>query len=167
MNARNIKIKRSSKKFENKNNEFFIVKAVYEFHVYKLKLFINWIIHFVFHISLLRLNSNDSFSNQISLESLFNHIDSKNNKYWKIQNILIIEIRVNRLKVLIKWIEYKKSQWKSMKNIVENAKNLIKQFYENYFTTIEIDFWQQYIFTLNFNDFSYVNFNKTFNENII
>ena len=58
-----MKIKRSNKKFKNKNNEFFIVKVVYEFHVYELKLFFNWIIHFVFHISLLRLNSNDSFSN--------------------------------------------------------------------------------------------------------
>ena len=36
-----MKIKRSSKKFENKNNEFFIVKIVYEFHVYELKLFFN------------------------------------------------------------------------------------------------------------------------------
>ena len=54
-----------------------------------------------------------------------------------------------------------------MKNIVENAKDLIKQFYENHFTTTEIDFWQQYIFTLNFDDFSYVNFNKVFSKNII
>ena len=162
-----MKIKRSSKKFENKNDKFFIIKVVHEFHVYKLKLFINWIIHFVFYILLLRLNSNDSFSNQISFEFLFNHIDSKNNEYWKIKNILIIEVRVNRLKILIKWIEYEKSQWKSMKDIIENAKDLIKQFYENYFTTIEVDFWQQYIFTLNFDDFSYVNFNKVFSESII
>ena len=76
-----MKIKRLNKKFENKNDEFFIVKVVYKFHVYELKLFTNWIIHFVFYISLLRLNSNNSFSNQISFESLFNYIDSKNNEY--------------------------------------------------------------------------------------
>ena len=81
LNTRNIKIKRSNKKFENKNDELFIIKVVHEFHVYKLKLFTNWIIHFVFHILLLRLNSNDSLSNQISLEFLFNHTDSKNNEY--------------------------------------------------------------------------------------
>ena len=167
LNIRNMKIKRSSKKFENKNDELFIIKVVYEFHVYELELFTNWIIHFVFHISLLRLNSNDSFSNQISLESLSDHIDSESNEYWKIKNILIIEIRANRLKVLIKWTEYKKFQWKSMKNIVENAKNLIKKFYENHFTTTEIDFWQQYFLTLNFDDFLYVNFNKAFSESII
>ena len=109
LNIRNMKIKRSSKKLEDKNDEFFIVKAVHEFHVYELKLFTNWIIHFVFHISLLRLNLNDSFSNQISFESLFDHIDSKNNEYWKIKNILVIEIRANRLKILIKWTEYEKS----------------------------------------------------------
>ena len=63
LNIRNMKIKHSSKKLENKNDEFFIVKVVYEFHVYELKLFFDWIIHFVFYISLLRLNSNDSFSN--------------------------------------------------------------------------------------------------------
>ena len=79
LNIRNIKIKRLSKKFENKNDEFFIIKIVHKFHVYKLKLFINWIIHFIFHISLLRLNSNNSFLNQISFEFLFNHIDSENN----------------------------------------------------------------------------------------
>ena len=167
LNIRNMKIKRSSKKFENKNDESFIVKVVYEFHVYELKLFTNWIIHFVFYISLLHLNSNDSLLNQISLEFLSDHIDSENNEYWKIKNILIIEVRANRLKVLIKWTEYEKPQWKSMKDIVENAKDLIKQFYENHFTTTEVDFWQQYTFTLNFDDFSYVNSNKTFSENII
>ena len=134
-----MKIKRSSKKLENKNNEFFIVKVVHEFHVYKLKLLFNWIIHFVFYISLLRLNLNDSFSNQISFESLFNHISKNDNEYWKIKKNLIIEIRTNRLKIFVKWIEYK-SQWKFMKNIIENANDLMKQFYENHFTTIEIDF---------------------------
>ena len=97
-----MKIKRSSKKFENKNNEFFIVKIVYEFHVYELKLFFNWIIHFVFYILLLRLNSNDLFSNQISFEFLFNHIDKNDNEYWKIKKILIIEVRTNRLKIFVK-----------------------------------------------------------------
>ena len=140
LNIRNMKIKRSSKKFENKNDELFIIKVVYKFHVYELKLFTDWIIHFVFHISLLRLNSNDSLSDQISFESLFNYINSENNEYWKIKNILVIEIRVNRLKVLVKWIEYEKFQWKSMKDIVEDAEDLIKKFYENHFTTAEVDF---------------------------
>ena len=54
-----------------------------------------------------------------------------------------------------------------MKNIIENANDLMKQFYENHFTTIEVDFWKNYIFTLNHDDASYKNFNKTFNENII
>ena len=36
-----MKIQRSNKKPENKNNEFFIIKIVYEFHVNKVKLFIN------------------------------------------------------------------------------------------------------------------------------
>ena len=135
-----MKIKRSSKKLENKNDESFIIKVIHEFHVYELKLFTNWIIHSVFHISLLRLNSNDSLSDQISFESLSDHIDSKSNEYWKIKNILVIEIRINRLKVLIKWTKYEKFQWKSMKNIIENAENLIKQFYKNHFTTTEVDF---------------------------
>ena len=81
LNTRNMRIKRSSKKLEDKNDEFFIVKAVYEFHVYELKLFTDWIIHSVFHILLLRLNSNDSFSGQISLEPLPDHIDSEGNEY--------------------------------------------------------------------------------------
>ena len=54
-----------------------------------------------------------------------------------------------------------------MKDIVEDAKNLIKQFYENHFTTTEVDFWQQYIFALNSDDLSYVNFNRAFSESII
>ena len=166
LNIRNMKIKRSNKKFENKNDEFFIVKVVYEFHVYELKLFFDWIIHFVFYISLLRLNSNNLFSNQISFEFLFDHIDKNNNEYWKIKKILIIEVRTNRLKILVKWTEYK-FQWKLIKNIIENANDLIKQFYKNHFTTTEIDFWKNYIFTLNHNDVSYKNFNKTFNESII
>ena len=166
LNIRNMKIKRSNKKFKNKNNEFFIVKVVYEFHVYELKLFFDWIIHFVFYISLLRLNSNNLFSNQISFEFLFDHIDKNNNEYWKIKKILIIEVRTNRLKILVKWTEYK-FQWKLIKNIIENANDLIKQFYKNHFTTTEIDFWKNYIFTLNHNDVSYKNFNKTFNESII
>ena len=54
-----------------------------------------------------------------------------------------------------------------MKDIVENAEDLIKQFYKNHFTTAEADFWQQYILTLSFDDLSYVNFNKVFSESII
>ena len=46
---------------------------------------------------------------------------------------------MNKLKILIKWIEYK-AYWKFIKDIIENASNLIKQFYENHFTTTEIDF---------------------------
>ena len=76
-----MRIKRSSKKLENKNDELFIIKVVHEFHVYELKLFIDWIIYSIFHILLLRLNSNDLFSNQISFEPLFNHIDSESNEY--------------------------------------------------------------------------------------
>ena len=161
-----MKIKRSSKKLENRNDESFIIKVVHEYHVYELELFTNWIIHFVFHISLLRLNSNNLFSDQISPESLPNHIDSKNNEYWKIKNILVIEMRANRLKVLVKWTEYEKSQWESMKDIVEDAEDLIKKFYENHFTTAEADFWQQYFLTLNSDDLSYVDFSKAFSESI-
>ena len=160
-----MKIKRSSKKLENKNNEPFIVKAVHEFHVYELKLFFDWIIHSVFYTSLLRLNSNDSFSSQIPFEPLFDYIDKNDNEYWKIKKILIIEIRTNCLKVLVKWIKYK-SQWKFMKDIVEDANDLMKQFYENHFTTVEVDFWKNYIFTLNHNDVSYENSNKVFSEDI-
>ena len=63
LNTRNMRIKRSSKKLKNKNDEPFIIKVVHEFHVYELELLTDWIIHSVFHISLLRLNSNDSLSN--------------------------------------------------------------------------------------------------------
>ena len=167
LNTRNMRIKRPSKKLENKNDEPFIIKVVHEFHVYELELFTDWIIHSVFHISLLRLNSNDSLSSQIPPEPLSDHIDSESNEYWKIKNILVTEIRANRLKVLIKWTEYERPQWESMKNIVEDAENLIKQFYENHFTAAEVDFWQQYIFTLGSDDLSYVNFNKAFSESII
>ena len=167
LNTRNMRIKRSSKKLGNKNDEPFIIKAVHGFHVYELELFTNWTIHSVFHTSLLRLNSNDSLLGQISPEPLSDHIDSENNEYWKIKNILVIEVRANRLKVLVKWTEYERPQWESMKDIVEDAKDLIKQFYENHFTTAGADFWQQYTFTLGSDDLSYVNSNRAFSENII
>ena len=166
LNTRNMRIKRPSKKLENKNDEPFTIKAVHEFHVYELKLFTDWTIHSVFHISLLRLDSNDSLSGQIPSEPLPDHTDSESNEYWKIENILATEVRANRLKVLVKWTEYERSQWKSMKDIVENAEDLIKQFYENHFTAAEADFWQQYILTLSPDDFSYVDSSRASNESI-
>ena len=60
LNIRNMKIKRSIKKLNDKNDESFFIKVIYKFHVIKLKLFKNWFIYFVFYISLIYLNSNNS-----------------------------------------------------------------------------------------------------------
>ena len=92
LNTRNMKTKRFNKKLNDKNDKFFFIKIVYDFHVYEFELFVDWNIHFVFHISLLHKNSNDSLSSQISFEFLFDHIDEKNNEFWKIEKILITKM---------------------------------------------------------------------------
>ena len=140
LNIRNIKTKRFNKKLSDKNDEFFFIKVVHDFYVYEFELFVDWNIYFVFHISLLHKNSNDSLSSQISFELLLDYIDENDNEFWKIEEILITKIRFNRLKILIKWADYK-TEWKFMKNIVENVEELMKIFYEKHSQTVDVDFW--------------------------
>ena len=166
LNTRNMRTKRFNKKLNDKNDESFFIKAVHDFHVYELELFVDWSIHFVFHISLLHKDSDDSLSSQISFELLLDHIDENDNEFWEIEEILVTKVRFNRLKILIKWVDYK-AEWKFMKDIVENAEELMKIFYEKHSQTVDVDFWQQYIFKLDIeNDLYENNFNKVSSENL-
>ena len=42
-----------------------------------------------------------------------------------------------------------------MKNIVKNADEFIKKFYKQHFKALDVDFWQQYISQLGFEDLFY------------
>ena len=143
LNTRNMRIKRPSKKLKNKNDDPFPIKAIHEFHAYKLELSEDWTIHPVFHTSLLRSNPNDPLSGQIPSPPLADHINEEDNQYWEIEQILTTEVRANRLKILIKWTDYRPG-WKPMKDIVEDTGELMKEFYKQHPKAPGADSWQQY-----------------------
>ena len=65
----------------NKNNDYFQIIQIVNSHVYRFRLFKDWIVHDVFHTSLLKKIANDSLFNQLFFESFSNYIDNDNDEY--------------------------------------------------------------------------------------
>ena len=143
LDTRNMRIKRPSKKLGDKNDGPFPIKAIHGFHAYELELPGDWTIHPVFHTSLLRPDPNDPLPGQIPPPPLADHTDEEGNQYWEIEQILATEVRANRLKVLVKWTGYRPG-WEPMEDIVEDAGELMKEFYEQHPGAPGADSWQQY-----------------------
>ena len=143
LNIRNIRTKRSNKKLSNKNDESFQVTQVVSSHVYRLELSIEWIIHNVFHISLLRKIVDDSLSRQAFSKSLSNHIDNQNAKHFEVETILVSEIKRNHLHFLMKWSnKILRHEWISIEDL--DFSKLIENFYKNHSSVVDVDSWAQY-----------------------
>ena len=138
-----MRTKRLSKKLSNKNDESFQMTQVVSSYVYRLELSIEWIIHNVFHISLLRKIVDDSLSEQAFSKSLLNHIDSQNAKHFEIETILVSEIKRNHLHFLMKWSNKTlRHEWISIKDL--DFSELIENFYKNHSSVVDVDSWAQY-----------------------
>ena len=99
LSSNNIIIVRPFRKLKNKMLESFeIVKFINIFYRLKLSFFIK--VHFVFHISLLRSDSNNPLSNQII--DAFRSMKIENGDEWLMNEILDFRRHHNRLQYKVK-----------------------------------------------------------------
>jgi hypothetical protein len=131
---KNVQIDRSSRKLDHKMlRSFKILKK--KDSSYKLNLSNEMNIHSIFHISLLRKNSQNFIFDQIISSSSSIIIDDK--KEFDVEDIinsrLIKRILNKRLQYVIRWIEHSSNRkWYSIKNF-ENAKEILTDYHQRYF----------------------------------
>ena len=121
----NIRILRFKKKIDHRQLNFFEIVKKINTQTYELDLFEQYkFIHFVFHVSLF-----ESWYSRDDANSESQTILMKNEKKWKISQMLDKRIRKNQSQYFIAWIDSSsyENSWKSMKHF-ENAKNAIVKF---------------------------------------
>jgi hypothetical protein len=123
LNARNIILIKSFKKLNYKYYDLYTINESINKISYKLNLSsIMKNIHDVFHVFLLKL------ANEKDDETSF-FIWIKNEKQWKIEEIVDKKVKKNRTSYLIKWLEYSHSNNEWMKKEdMSNVKKTIKKF---------------------------------------
>ena len=124
--TKNFKNVRSKKKLFYKFTELFEIKDVVELQTYRLCLFNQWRIHFVFHISLLKsyyINVNIVLSAEIILMS-------EDEKY-EVKNILKNKKKWEKLYYLVRWkgFFFCKHNW-IFKHYLTNAQNMLKHYHK-------------------------------------
>ncbi len=130
---KNIQIDRFSKKLNHKMLESFKILEKRE-RSYKLDLSDEMNIHSVFHISLLRKNSDDSLSRQIMLSSSSVMIDDEQ-KYdvEDIVNSRVIDRTLNkRLQYKMRWVKHSSDRkWYSVENF-DHARKIVVDYHQRY-----------------------------------
>jgi hypothetical protein len=123
LNARNIISIKSFKKLNYKYYDFYTINKSINKISYKLNFSsIMKDIHDVFHVFFLKL------ANEKNDETSF-FIWIKNEKQWKIEEIVDKRIKKNRTSYLVKWLEYSHSNNEWMKKEdMSNIKKTIKKF---------------------------------------
>ena len=121
---KNLKTQQLSKKLNHQKIRSFFIKQVKRSVNYELKLLLNMRIHSVFHISLL-----ESADSETSMQTTLHNFKEYENEY-EVEKIL----QQRSQKYLIKWKEYEKKEntWKSLKNLKECQKKLMKFQRENH-----------------------------------
>ena len=125
--TKNFKNARFKKKLFYKFTEFFNIKNVVKSQTYRLHLFDQWKIHFIFHIFLLKLyyiNANIVVSSKMILVS--------ENEEYKIKNILKNKKKWENFYYFVRWKEFLfcENNW-IFKHYLTNAQNMFKQYYKH------------------------------------
>ena len=125
-NFKNIKFK---KKLFYKFTEFFEIKNVVESQTYRLRLFDQWRIHFVFHVSLLK-----SYYTNANIVSFAEMILVDENEKYKVKNILKNKKKWEKSYYLVRWKEFSfcKNNW-IFKHYLTNAQNIFKRYHKREF----------------------------------
>ena len=123
-NLKNIKLK---KKLFYKFTKFFEIKNVVKSQTYRLCLFDQWKIHFVFYVFLLKLyyiNANIVFFAEMILMS--------ENKEYKVKNILKNIKKQEKFYYLVRWKKFLfyKNNW-IFKYYLTNAQNILKRYHKH------------------------------------
>ena len=124
--TKNFKNARFKKKLFYKFTKFFNVKNVVELQIYRLRLFDQWKIHFIFHVFLLKsyyTNANIVVSSKMILVS-------ENEKY-KVKIILKNKKKWEKFYYFVRWKEFSlcKNNW-IFKHYLTNAQNMFKQYHK-------------------------------------
>jgi hypothetical protein len=126
LNVKNIISIRSFKKLNYKYYDFYTINELINKISYKLNLSsIMKNIHDVFHVFLLK------FANEKNNETSF-FIWIKDEKQWKIEEIVDKKVKKNKTSYLIKWLEYShlNNEWVKKKDM-NNVKEAIKKFFKS------------------------------------
>jgi hypothetical protein len=134
LSTKNIQIDRSSRKLDHKMIKSFKILKKRD-NSYKLDLSNEMNIHSIFHISLLRKNSQNLILDQIISSSSSIIIDDE--KEFDVEDIIdsrLIKRALNkRLQYKIRWIEHSSNRkWYSIENF-ENAKEILTDYHQRYF----------------------------------
>ena len=131
LNTWNLPLKEcSSRKLSVKYQGPYQVLKIVSSHVYYLIISNNFEIHNVFYINLLRSVADNSLSNQI-FPVLFSHVSIADLKEYEIEIIWNSKITQSSVCLLVKWVNYENSTWKSLK-IMNITANVIDAFYFHY-----------------------------------
>jgi hypothetical protein len=133
LSIKNIQIDRSFRKLDHKMLESFRILKKRD-NSYKLELSIEMNIHSVFHISLLRKNSDDFLSRQII--SSFSSIVIDDEQEFDVENIIdsrLMNRAFNkRLQYKIRWIEHSSDRkWYSAENF-DHAREIVTDYHDRY-----------------------------------
>jgi hypothetical protein len=130
---KNIQIDRSFRKLDHKMLESFKILKKRD-SSYKLELSIEMNIHSMFHISLLRKNSNDSLFEQII--SSFSSIVIDDEQEFDVEDIvnsrLMSRASNKRLQYKIRWIKHSSDRkWYSVENF-DHAREIVVDYHQRY-----------------------------------
>ena len=125
--TKNFKNARFKKKLFYKFPEFFDVKNVVESQTYRFRLFNQWKIHFVFHVSFLKLyyiNANIVVSSKMIFMS--------ENEEYEIKDILKNKKKWRKFYYFVRWKEFFfcENNW-IFKHYLTNAQNMLKQYHKH------------------------------------
>lgn len=127
LNRKNIKTKRPSRKFDNKNLGPFKIKEKINEVAFKLHLPSSMKIHPVFHVSLLEPKSKETFANQKQEPPQPIEVDGE--QHYEVEKILDSRIHRGRLQYLVSWLGYDESErsWEPISHL-NGCRELIEEF---------------------------------------
>ena len=127
MDARNIKTRRCSVKFNHRwLGPYEVVESI-STNAVRLRLPATVQIHPVFHISLLEHAINDPFPGQIAPPPPAVIVDGE--EEWEVETIFDSRLHYNRLQYLVKWKGYDAQTWQPATDL-EHSSDLVQEFHQ-------------------------------------
>ena len=124
--TKNLKDVRSKKKLFYKFTRLFEVKNVVESQTYRLCLFDQWRIHFVFHVFLLK-----SYYISANIVSFAEMVLVSEDEEYEIENILKNKKKWEKFYYLVRWKRFPlcEDNW-NFKHYLTNAQNMLKRYHK-------------------------------------
>ena len=124
--TKNLKNARPKKKLFYKFTRLFEVKNIVESQTYRLCLFDQWRIHFVFHVSLLK-----SYYTNANIVLFAEMVLMSENEEYEIKDILKNKKKWEKFYYLVRWKRFSlcKDSW-ILKHYLTNAQNMLKHYHK-------------------------------------